>query len=99
MVRMFNVYFPSRILLLVTSEAILIALSVLVAAFFPAGRDLELVLVYESGIAKALIATFVLMLCMYYFDLYDSPILRKRWEVLGRIVEVLGTASVLLGGL
>ena len=40
------------------------------------------------------LAAFII--CMYYFDLYDSSILSNRREVVIRLVQVLGTMCILL---
>ena len=99
MIRLFHVYFPSRILLLLLSEAALIVLLVLSAMVLHSGGDVEMVLVYEQGVFKAGVAAAVLVLCMYYYDLYGSPVLHRFSEVLSRLVQVLGTASVILAAL
>jgi sugar transferase (PEP-CTERM system associated) len=49
-----------------------------------------------EGAFKIAVATGVFVACMYCFDLYDSCILRKRRAVLIRLLEVLGSAYVLL---
>jgi len=36
------------------------------------------------------------VICMYYFDLYDTSILSNRREVLSRLIQVLGTMCILL---
>ncbi len=100
MVRLFHVYFPSRTVFLVLSETLLVLVAAIVGvAFVLRFQDLELALVYERGILKMALASAVLILCMYYYDLYDSVGLRRPAEVLTRLVQVLGTTSVILAGL
>lgn len=97
MIRFFHTYFPARTLLLGISEAVLIAAAFVAATFARLGRnDASLMLNYGQGFLKILIVAAVFVLCMYYFDLYDSFILSNRREVVTRLVQVLGTVCILL---
>ena len=54
---------------------------------------------YQHGSLKILVMSMAIVICMYYFDLYDTSILGNRREVLIRITQTLGTVyslSVLL---
>jgi len=95
MTRLFNVYFPERILLLVLSETALIALSLMAATFVIHGGDTGLVLAYEQGYQKIAVTSAILMMCMYYYDLYDSVVLSSPREVTTRLVQVIGTACLI----
>jgi sugar transferase (PEP-CTERM system associated) len=99
MIRLFHVYFPSRTLLLVLSEAMLIVLTLFMALVIRFRGDVGLIFTYEQGMLKTGIASAVLIVCMYYYDLYDSLLLHRFAEVFSRLVQVLGTASVILAGL
>src|ERR1051326_5267672 len=99
MVRLFHVHFASRTLLLVASEAVLISLALLAAIILRFRGDVEMALLYEGGVLRIGIASIVLMICMHYYDLYDSLVLHRPTEVLTRLVPVLGTTSVILAGL
>ena len=59
-------------------------------------NDATLMLGYEQGAIKILVVSATFITCMYYFDLYDSPTLSNRREVLARTIQVQGTACVLL---
>ncbi len=59
-------------------------------------NDATLMLGYEQGAVKIFLVSTAFMICMYYFDLYDSSILSNRREVLSRLVGVLGTVCVVL---
>ena len=72
-------------------------LSFVVAAIVRLGtNDATLMLQYEQGLFKILILSGAFIICMYYFDLYDSAILGNRREVLTRLVQVLGTMCILI---
>ena len=97
MIRLFNAYIPRRTLVLGTSEACLITLSFVVATILRLGaNDASLMLQYENGFLKILMISAAFMVCMYYFDLYDSSILSNRREVLSRLIQVMGTMCILL---
>jgi sugar transferase (PEP-CTERM system associated) len=75
----------------------LIALAFVAASIARLGaNDATVMLSYEQGLFKIIMVTGAFITCMYYFDLYDSVILRNRREVLTRLVQVLGTMSILL---
>jgi sugar transferase (PEP-CTERM system associated) len=95
MTRLFNVYFPERMLLLVLSETALVALSLMTAAFVIHGGDTGIFLAYEQGYQKIAVTLAILMVCMYYYDLYDSVVLSSPREVTTRLVQVIGTACLI----
>jgi sugar transferase (PEP-CTERM system associated) len=96
-IRLLNAYFPARTVFLGVSEACLIALAFLAATITRLGsNDATLMLSYEQGFFKILIVAGAFIICMYYFDLYDSSILRNRREVVTRLIQVLGTATIVL---
>ncbi|MHB8525033.1 MAG: sugar transferase [Candidatus Acidiferrales bacterium] len=97
MIRFLNAYFPTRTLFLGISEAFLVAFAFITATVARLGtNDATVMLNYEQGFLKILIVASVFIMCMYYFDLYDSVVLSNRREVLTRLVQVLGTVCILL---
>src|SRR5438105_2418967 len=97
MIRLFNTYFPIRTLLLGLSEILLVSCAFIVATILRFGmQDASLSLNYEHGFVKIAIVTGILTVCMYYFDLYDSFVLSNWREVVTRLVQVIGTSSVIL---
>jgi sugar transferase (PEP-CTERM system associated) len=92
-----NAYLPTRTFFLGVSEACLVALAFVAAMFARLGAgDAAIVLSDEQGFLKILIVSAAFLICMYYFDLYDSSILTNGREVLTRLVQVLGTGCILL---
>ena len=96
MIRLFHVYFASRTVLLALSEVVLTALALLAATFVWFGPDTDLALRYDYGPWRMLFAALVCVLCMYYYDLYDSAVLGNLREISVRLVQVLGTVCVVL---
>jgi sugar transferase (PEP-CTERM system associated) len=79
------------------SETCLVALAFVAATIARLGpTDATLMFGYEKGAIKILLVSGSFMICMYYFDLYDSSILSNRREVFSRLVGVLGTVCVVL---
>jgi sugar transferase (PEP-CTERM system associated) len=97
MIRLLNVYFPSRTLFLGISEACLIVSAFVAATIARLGTThASLMLSYEQGGVKIFVVSAIFIGCMYYFDLYNTLILSNRREVLSRMVQVLGVVCVLL---
>src|SRR5277367_1660903 len=97
MIRLLNAYFPRRTFFLGISETFLVALAFIGAAIARLGAtDASVMLSYEQGFLKVIVVSAAFVVCMYYFDLYDSAILSNRREVLSRLVQVLGTACLVL---
>jgi sugar transferase (PEP-CTERM system associated) len=95
-IRLLNVYFPARTLLLGVSEVALVCLAFTMAVVARFGRDADLVLEDEHGIYKIALVACIYLVSMYYLDLYDSQMLRNRHEVLTRLIQVVGLGGVIL---
>jgi sugar transferase (PEP-CTERM system associated) len=95
-IRIFNVYYPARTLLLLVGEIIVVGSSFLIAALVQFGPDSYLVLSYEQGTYKILAITLMVVMCSYYFDLYAPRLQASRGETLFRLLLVLGMSSFLL---
>ena len=90
MIKLFDAYIPGRTLLLVIAEAIVVFAAMVAAVFLRFGIDAELALSYEQGFLKVSLIAVVCIVCLYYFDLYDSLVIGNHREVLTRLVVVLG---------
>lgn len=99
MIRLFNVYYPTRTIVLLICEALLVSGSFLAATALMLGPDTFLVLNYEYGAVKIACLTLITLLCSYYFDLYEPQRISARWEIYFRLLLVLGFLSFLLSGL
>ncbi|MEO6911324.1 MAG: TIGR03013 family XrtA/PEP-CTERM system glycosyltransferase [Edaphobacter sp.] len=98
MIRLFNVYYPTRTIVLLLCEALIIGASFLLATLILAGPDTYLVLNYEYGWFKIVCLIILTLLCSYYFDLYEPQRISERWEIYFRLLLVLGFLSFLLSG-
>jgi sugar transferase (PEP-CTERM system associated) len=93
MVRLFQVYYPVRTLVLLAGETVIVCLSFLLAALIRYGPDSYLVLNYERGFYKIVAISALLLIYFYYFDLYAPLQLTSRQETFFRLFLVLGTLS------
>jgi hypothetical protein len=100
LIRLLHAYFPARTLLLGISEACLVSFAFLAATVARLGAGgAGLVFNYQHGPLKILAMSMTIIICMYYFGLYDTSVLGNHREALIRITQTLGTVyclSVLL---
>src|SRR6267143_1428024 len=99
MIRLFNVYYPTRTIVLLLCEALIVSGCFLLATALLLGPDTYLVLNYEYGGLKILGLTILTLLCSYYFDLYEPQRISARWEIYFRLLLVLGFLSFLLSAI
>ncbi|MGD0730475.1 MAG: TIGR03013 family XrtA/PEP-CTERM system glycosyltransferase [Terracidiphilus sp.] len=99
MIRLFNVYYPTRALVLLLIEALLVGGSFLLAATYLLGPDTYIALIYENGILKIVGITVLTMLLSYYFDLYEPQRISGHWEIYFRLLLVLSVLSFVLAGI
>lgn len=99
MVRLFNIYYPTRMLVLWAGELLIVGSSFVLAARLRLGDDLWLVLQYEYGFYKILAVTLLALLFLDYFDLYDPQRVPSASETYFRLLVVIGLLSFLLAGI
>jgi sugar transferase (PEP-CTERM system associated) len=98
MIRLFDVYYPTRTLVLLGCEALLVAGSFLMAVLFLV-EDPYIALFYDNGMLKVACVTGLTMLLTYYFDLYGPKRTSAAWEIYFRLLLVLSVLSFVLAGL
>jgi len=99
MIRLFNVYYPTRTIVLLMCEALIVSGSFLLATVLMLGPDTYICLNYEYGALKILALTALTLLFSYYFDLYEPQRISERWEIYFRLLLVLGFLSFLLSAI
>ena len=99
MIRFLHVYYPTRTVVLLLSEAILISGCFLLATAAILGPDAYLALNYEQGYVKIAGITAASLIFSYYFDLYEPQIVSAPLEIYFRILLVLAFDCFLLSGL
>lgn len=98
MIRIFNVYYPVRTLVLLLGEALIVWTSFLLGAILAWGDDSYIALNYEHGWEKIFAVTILVLLCSHLFDLYDTARLNTRGELYFRLLMVPGLLAFLLAG-
>ncbi len=98
MIRLFNVYYPVRTLVLLLGEALIVWTSFLLGAVFVLREDSYLVLNHEGGYLKILGVTVLVLLCSHWLDLYDTARLNTKGELYFRLLMVPGVLAFILAG-
>ena len=99
MIRLFNVYYPVRTLVLLIGEALIVWTSFLLGAFYGLGQDTYLALNYEGGYYKLFAVTALVLLCSHWLDLYDTSRLNTKGELYFRLLMVPGVLAFVLAGI
>ena len=89
MIRLLNVYYPTRTVMLLLCEAVIVASCFFAAAFLVLGPDVWLALNYEYGYLKIAALTFISINFSYYFDLFEPQLVSAREAIYFRILLVL----------
>lgn len=90
MIRLFNIYVPTRLLILVITEPLIICGSFLLAVVFCLGSNSVVVLNYQYGLYKVLALTALTVLGFDLFDLYDLDQGSLQEEIHFRLFVALG---------
>ena len=96
MIRLFNVYYPVRTLVLLAGEAMIVWVSFLLGMLVQYRQDSYLVLNFEYGYLKILAVTGLVLLFSHWFDLYDPAHLSGKGELYFRLLLVPGILALML---
>jgi sugar transferase (PEP-CTERM system associated) len=96
MIRIFNTYFPLRLLVLGATELCLICIAFVVAAVLHTGTLTTLVLGRQGRFGKIALVVAILFVCMYYVDLYEPELLKTRVGMFVRMIQAVGALIILL---
>ena len=99
MIRLFNVYYPIRTLILLVGEALIVWTSFLLGTVLQFREDSYLVLNFEYGYYKILVVTIIVLVFSHWFDLYDPSSFNARWDQVFRLLLVLGLVALALAGM
>jgi sugar transferase (PEP-CTERM system associated) len=90
---------PRRSLLMIACEHVLIIAAVVLGAWLRLGDSAWLLFASIEGFGKALLIAGVCQLCLYYNDLYNLRSITDRRDLFLRIVQALGSTSIVLAAL
>jgi sugar transferase (PEP-CTERM system associated) len=99
LIRLFNVYYPVRTLVLLAVEAMVVFTSFLLGVVLAFPDEKYIVLNYQGGYFKILVATVVVLICSHGFDLYDATRFDAKGELYFRLFLVPGLLALLLAGM
>jgi sugar transferase (PEP-CTERM system associated) len=97
-IRLFNVYYPIRTLILLAGEALIVCFSFLLGVALQHRDDLYVMLNYEGGYWKILLVTMLVLIFSHWFDLYDSTHFEEKGELYFRLLLVPGLLALILAG-
>jgi len=92
-IRLFNVYYPVRTLVLLVVEALVVGSSFLLATWWRNPETSWIVLNVDGGYVKIFGVTVIVLLLSHGFDLYDSDALGDKWDLTFRLLMVLGLVA------
>jgi sugar transferase (PEP-CTERM system associated) len=95
-IRLFNVYYPLRTLVLMAGEALIVCASFLLGMALRHRDDLYVALNYEGGYFKILLVTLLVLIFSYWFDLYDPTHFDEKGELYFRLLLVPGLLALIL---
>ena len=98
MIRLFNVYYPIRTVVLLMGDALIVWTSFLLGAVYALGPDSYMMLNYDGGYYKLLAITALVLLCSYWLDLYDTARLNAKGELYFRLLLVPGVLAFIMAG-
>jgi sugar transferase (PEP-CTERM system associated) len=93
-IRLFNVYYPIRTLILLGGEALLVWCSFLIAVVWQHPENSYIVLNYEGGYVKILAATATVLVFSHFFDLYNPTQWTAKGELYFRLLLVPGILAL-----
>jgi hypothetical protein len=91
--QLFNRYVSTRSLTIFAGELLLIFGSVALAALLQNTPDLA------SNLWKVALVTVICQLCLYYNDFYDLTLVHSNRELVVRLLQAAGAASIVLAAL
>jgi sugar transferase (PEP-CTERM system associated) len=95
-IRLFNVYYPIRTLILLVGEALIVWTSFLLGMALQHREDLYVALNYEGGYLKILAVTLLVLVFSHWFDLYDPGHFDEKGELYFRVLLVPGILAFML---
>lgn len=94
MIRIFKVFVPASIIVLILSEVFLVASCYVAAALVISDIEPEVFLFYDAGMWRILAVVALVILCFYFMDLYDDLRIRSRLLLVQQVCMAVGVAFI-----
>ena len=85
MIRLFNVYYPVRTLVLLIVEALVVGLSFLLTVWWQNQETSWILFNVQGGYVKIVCVTAIVLLLSHGLDLYDSSNTGEKWDQMFRL--------------
>jgi sugar transferase (PEP-CTERM system associated) len=95
MTRVFRVFIPDTVLILIASDAILLYTCYLLTGFLVLNVDPQIFLQYDNGWTRIAMAVLSLMAGFYFFDLYTNFGVQSKILLVQQIAVSIGAAFLL----
>jgi sugar transferase (PEP-CTERM system associated) len=95
-IRLFNVYYPVRTLVLLIVEALVVGLSFLLTVWWQNQETSWILFNVQGGYVKIVCVTAIVLLLSHGLDLYDSSTTGEKWDQIFRLFTVLGLVAFAL---
>ncbi len=96
MIRLFNVYYPVRTLVLLVVEALVVGCSFLLTVWWQNQETSWILLNVQGGYVKIICVTAIVLMISHGLDLYDSSSVGAKWDQMFRLFTVLGLVAFML---
>src|SRR5271163_626194 len=95
MIRLFKVSIPSNVIALMISEAILVLCCYLLAAYWATDVSADVFLLDDGGFWHIAFMVAVILLGIYFHDLYENYRVRSRMLLIQQFCMILGIGFLL----
>lgn len=97
MVRLFRIFIPAGVLILLISEILLVTVVFLIAVAADTDVDPEVFLLYEDGLVRIGLVAAIIVLGLHFHDLYARIRITSKMMLLQQLVQVIGIALLVQG--
>jgi sugar transferase (PEP-CTERM system associated) len=96
-VRLFRVFIPASVVILLISEALIITAAYVIAAFLNPEGDAVTYLIYGNGPVNIALVLVTILLGLYLNDLYSDVFVKSHVMLMQQLCFVLGAAFLIQG--
>jgi lipopolysaccharide/colanic/teichoic acid biosynthesis glycosyltransferase len=97
MIRLFRIFVPLRVLLLVVSETLLIFGGFILSIYYALPVDPSVYLLYDQGLLRVGLVTASILVAIHFQDLYSQIRVKSRVMLLQQLSLAVGVACLMQG--
>jgi sugar transferase (PEP-CTERM system associated) len=95
MIRLFRVFIPTSVLVLLLSEAVLLTSCYILATYWVMDLDPSVWLLYDGGLSRILVAVLSILFGLHFFDLYTDLRAGSKTALVLQIGQAAGFAFLM----